>query len=120
MTLLTRFFPAQLASMGDFADATATVSGNPTIPNGDSGALHEVTSATSNPFSFPGGQAELSQTMSVTIDGLTPGDDVFFNIPNGSHVDPSAIPEPTSIALFGIGVLGMAGYGWRRRKQAIA
>jgi len=30
----------------------------------------------------------------------------------------TAIPEPSSIALMGIGVAGMIGYGWRRRRQA--
>ena len=29
----------------------------------------------------------------------------------------TAVPEPRAIMLLGIGVLGMLGYGWRRRKQ---
>jgi hypothetical protein len=32
----------------------------------------------------------------------------------------SATPEPASLTLFGIGTLGLIGYGWRRRKQAAA
>jgi hypothetical protein len=32
----------------------------------------------------------------------------------------SAAPEPASCTLLGIGAAGMAGYGWRRRKQAAA
>ncbi|MBI1925414.1 PEP-CTERM sorting domain-containing protein [Candidatus Poribacteria bacterium] len=28
------------------------------------------------------------------------------------------IPEPSSLLLFGVGILGLLGYGWRRRKQA--
>ena len=30
-----------------------------------------------------------------------------------------ATPEPTSMALLGIGAIGMAGYGWRRRRLAV-
>jgi hypothetical protein len=29
-------------------------------------------------------------------------------------------PEPTSLTLLGIGIAGMAGYGWRRRKAKVA
>jgi hypothetical protein len=31
---------------------------------------------------------------------------------------PQAAPEPSSVALLGLGTLGLLGYGWRRRKQA--
>jgi PEP-CTERM motif len=31
---------------------------------------------------------------------------------------PSSTPEPASVTLLGIGIVGLAGYGWRRRKQA--
>jgi hypothetical protein len=32
----------------------------------------------------------------------------------------SAVPEPVSLSLLGIGSLSLLGYGWRRRKQAVA
>jgi hypothetical protein len=32
----------------------------------------------------------------------------------------ATVPEPTTLALFGIGALGLAGYRWRRRKPAAA
>lgn len=39
---------------------------------------------------------------------------IFLANPNGN---PTPVPEPSSIPLMGIAILGMAGYRWRRRKQ---
>src|SRR5262245_33190277 len=51
----------------------------------------------------------------------SPGDFAYFCIPHEAqgmvgvvHV----VPEPSTLALIGIGTLGLLGYGWRRRKQA--
>jgi hypothetical protein len=33
---------------------------------------------------------------------------------------PTAVPEPASLTLLGLGACGLLRYGWRRRKQAVA
>jgi MYXO-CTERM domain-containing protein len=30
------------------------------------------------------------------------------------------VPEPSSLVMAGLGLAGLAGYGWRRRRAAIA
>jgi len=37
---------------------------------------------------------------------------------NGSVVTTSVVPEPSTMAIAGLGALGMIGYGWKRRKRA--
>jgi hypothetical protein len=34
--------------------------------------------------------------------------------------DVDSVPEPAAMVLFTIGIVGMAGYGWRKRKLAVA
>jgi PEP-CTERM motif len=62
-------------------------------------------------------------TYSQTV-ATVPGDTLVLNFllttdgstPSGIVVSNSAVPAPASLALLGIGIGGMAGYGWRRRK----
>jgi hypothetical protein len=41
----------------------------------------------------------------------------FGPAPNGNVLPDLATPEPASLSLFGMGLAGMLGYGWRRRGQ---
>jgi hypothetical protein len=36
-----------------------------------------------------------------------------------SEIQPSPVPEPSSLALLGMGVISMIGYGWRRKRKLV-
>jgi PEP-CTERM motif len=49
------------------------------------------------------------------------GNNGFDWLPGGNeYVGISDAPEPATLTILGIGIAGMAGYGWRRRKAAAA
>jgi hypothetical protein len=70
-------------------------------------------------FDFPEGTISFDGH-GATFDSLrfsTTGPAPFFAVDNIAVNTPS-IPEPGTLTLFALGVLGFAGYGWRRRRAA--
>ena len=53
----------------------------------------------------------ITQNFSITLAGHSVGS---YSIQTG--VNPVGVPEPSSMAIAGLGALGMIGYGLRRRK----
>ncbi len=64
-------------------------------------------------FAAVGTQVTITQLTGNNWDFFV--DNLQFNVPL-----PTSVPEPSSLTMFGIGAIGLAGYGWRRRKLAAA
>jgi hypothetical protein len=104
-TTTTTYFNSPPATT--FATSTAGPVGNQPTPTGAS----TVGSAT---LANPTGTYTLSQVLTLT--GLNAGA-AAFNFGATSTVSPvAAVPEPSTMALAGLGALGLIGYGLRRRK----
>jgi hypothetical protein len=78
-------------------------------------------------YTFAGAVNSTNDGFAVLLSGtFGPGTPVTFTYTTPNAVDTvgftvgTSVPEPGSVALLGIGGLGLLGYGWRRRRRAAA
>ena len=58
----------------------------------------------------------LTGILTFTFDGVNQAAGDFVRLPHSASVT-AVTPEPSTITLFGLGAIGLFGYGWRRRKR---
>ncbi len=104
-------------------DSTVTVTGGSI-----GGKLEAINNSTLTIFGYGfnvgyGVYADGSSLDGATLTGTLANGTPFNNdvhISDSGTVTLAALPEPSSIAMFGIGALGLFGYGRRRRQTAVA
>jgi hypothetical protein len=94
---------------GSGLDNTITGDGGDADQFIDTGSGYDVTLALRNLFSLGAGASTTYTTQ--TIFGTGAPEDIPDPDP-----DPGVVPAPPAFVLMGIGIFGLAGYGWRRRK----
>jgi hypothetical protein len=85
--------------------------GFPSFPLGSSGTLSTTVVAGTTYDFYIGNEANISGGIGTRDAQMTGTFD--FNIPSAG---PTAVPEPSTFALLGIGMVGVGGYVWRRRR----
>jgi hypothetical protein len=60
-----------------------------------------------------------SVSFTTTVGNLANSDNNDFAINQFDFTPVSSAPEPTSLTLLGMGIVGLVGYHWRKRKQAV-
>jgi hypothetical protein len=86
---------------------------------GSPGGIDAYSSGSSTFFSvFPPDLNNIT-ALGVNLVSFTPAQ-LTFAIDNIVLSAPAAVPEPASMTLLGVGVAGLLGYGWRRRRAAKA
>ena len=74
------------------------------------GTLHDTAGV------FMDQAADISGSFTQTSQGGSVNASFMFDSP--ATITPTAVPEPTSLTLLGIGVTSLIGYGIRRKRQA--
>jgi hypothetical protein len=79
--------------------------------------FNTVNTTLANSYGLPGGSFPWGGTFALVSTGLTaspPSGFTVNRVDSGNVV--TTVPEPSSLAIAGIGAAGLLGYGWRRRK----
>jgi hypothetical protein len=104
--------------------ATTTYYNSPPATNGLSSTpvvtATQPTPTGSSPLSsvLAGNAGTYSLGQVLVLSGVAGTVGLGFNFGGTSAVTPSSVPEPSTMALGGLGALGLIGYGLRRRKAA--
>jgi hypothetical protein len=112
----------QLSASGAFLVDNRAYLGNDAGSGANSGGISNSSDLTLWGLIFTNGSGQ-----EINIWGTGSGNYSFYRWTPGvgydvqttsTNVALTPVPEPGSLTLLGLGIAGLAGYGWRRRKQA--